>query len=82
MKGKQLWPFKSIIQINPLVSSHYLFVGKMLLLFKICLLHILKFTLEDFIMEASTMNSDQTAPKEQSDLGPYCLTYRLPKYIN
>ena len=26
------------------------------------------------------MNTDQTAPKEQSDLGPYCLQYmyRLP----
>ena len=24
------------------------------------------------------MNPDQTAPKEQSDLGPYCLQYRLP----
>ena len=24
----------------------------------------------DFIMEANTMNPDQTAPKEQSDLGP------------
>ena len=27
----------------------------------------------NFIMEAHTMNTDQTAPKEQSDLGPYCL---------
>ena len=26
------------------------------------------------------MNPDQTAPKEQSDLGPYCLQYILPKY--
>ena len=25
------------------------------------------------------MNLDQTAPKEQSDLGPYCLQYRLSK---
>ena len=24
------------------------------------------------------MNPDQTAPKEQSDLGPYCLQYSLP----
>ena len=30
-------------------------------------------------MEANTMNPDQTAPWEQSDLGPYCLQYRLPK---
>ena len=27
------------------------------------------------------MNPDQTAPKEQSDLGPYFLQYRLPKNI-
>ena len=25
---------------------------------------------------------EQTAPKEQSDLGPYCLQYRLSKYIS
>ena len=25
------------------------------------------------------MNPDQTASKEQSDLGPYCLQYWLPK---
>ena len=35
----------------------------------------------DFIMEAITMNLDQTAPKEQSDLGLNCLTYRLPKTL-
>ena len=34
----------------------------------------------DFIIEANTMNPDQTAPK--SDLGPYCLQYMLPKNIN
>ena len=28
------------------------------------------------------MDPDQTAPKEQSDLGPNCLQYRLPKNIN
>ena len=29
------------------------------------------------------MDPDQTAPKwEQSDLGPYCLQYRLPKYTS
>ena len=29
------------------------------------------------------MNHDQTAPKEQSDLGPYCLQYwlHLPKNL-
>ena len=31
----------------------------------------------DFFMEANNTNPDQTAPKEQSDLGPYCLQYRL-----
>ena len=28
------------------------------------------------------MNPDQTAHKEQSDQGPYCLQYRLPKNIS
>ena len=28
------------------------------------------------------MNPDQTAPREQSDLDPYCLQYRLPKSIS
>ena len=34
----------------------------------------------NFIMVANTMNPDQTAPllREQSDLDPYCLQYRLP----
>ena len=36
----------------------------------------------DFIMEANTMDPDQTAPKEQSDLCTYCLQYRLPKNIS
>ena len=39
----------------------------------------------NFVMEANTVNPDQTAPllkREQSDLGPYCLKYRPPKYIN
>ena len=36
----------------------------------------------DFKMKANTKNPDQTAPYwEQSDLGPYCLQYRLPKNI-
>ena len=33
----------------------------------------------DFIMETSTVNPDQTVSCEQSDLGPYCVQYRLPK---
>ena len=32
-------------------------------------------------MEANNMNLDQTA-REQSDLGPYCLQYRLPENIS
>ena len=28
------------------------------------------------------MNPDQTAPKEQSDLSPYCLQYRQPMNIS
>ena len=39
------------------------------------MLHISKCTLEH--LEASTMNPDRT--REQFDLGPYCLQYRLPK---
>ena len=32
-------------------------------------------------MDANNMNPDQIALWEQSDLGPYCLQYRLPKNI-
>ena len=28
--------------------------------------------------QANTVSPDQTAPKEQSDLCPYCFHYRLP----
>ena len=35
----------------------------------------------DFIIEANTMNPDQTA-WERSDLGPYDLQYRIPKNIS
>ena len=31
----------------------------------------------NFFMETKVMNPDQTAPKEQSDLGPYRLQYSL-----
>ena len=31
-------------------------------------------------MVVNTMNPDQTASKEQSDQGSFCLQYRLPKY--
>ena len=36
----------------------------------------------DLSVGASTMNPDLTAPKEQSDLGPYCLQYWHPKCIS
>ena len=36
----------------------------------------------DFFMEANNMDPGQTAPWEQSDLGPYCLQYRLLKSIS
>ena len=45
----------------------------------------------DFVMESNNIDPDQTAlwidpdqtaPKEQSDLGQYCLQYRLPKNIS
>ena len=48
----------------------------------VCLLRLLHIQVHlklDFIMEANTMNPDQTAPKEQSDLGTCCLPYRRPK---
>ena len=38
-----------------------------------CLLHIFKCTSDHFLIEAINMNPDQTAPRELSDLGPYCL---------
>ena len=36
----------------------------------------------DFLIEANTMNHDQTAPIGQSDLGTYCLQYKLPKNMS
>ena len=50
----------------------------------ICSLHQVHFKL-DFVMEANTMNPDQAdrvLPWEQSNLGPYCLQYKLPKNIS
>ena len=51
----------------------------MLSAFYVCCLHLGTFRL-DLIIEANTMNPDQTAPLEQSDLGPYYLQYRLPTF--
>ena len=36
----------------------------------------------NFVMDANTMNPDQTAPQEQSDLGSYVLQYRLPMRVS
>ena len=36
----------------------------------------------DLFMGANNMNTDQTAPWEQSDQGLYCLQYRLLKNIS
>ena len=43
--------------------------------------YILVLFLQDFIMEPNNMNLNQTAPKEQSDQGPYCSQYKLSKNI-
>ena len=40
--------------------------------YKVCCLYSVALQ-TTFIMEANKMNPDQIAPKEQSDLGPYCL---------
>ena len=36
----------------------------------------------DLIMEVNAINPNKTASREQSDLGRYCLPFRLPKNIN
>ena len=60
-----------IFTVNPYPANSFLS-------WKCCLLftsvaYIQKHLKPDFIMEANTMNPDQTAPKEQSNLGPYCM---------
>ena len=62
---KMSYPCRSLAD-NPYPAT--IFVLKMLSAFYIQV----QFRL-DFFMEAIDMNPDQTAPKEQSDLGPYCL---------
>ena len=61
----------------------YFFILKMLPAFYIDLLHMfqVQFRLV-FIIEANTMNPDHTAPREQSELGPFCLKFRLSKNIS
>ena len=57
----------------------YTYPLKILLLFTSATYIQVHFRL-DFMMEANTMGPDQTAPW-RSDLGPYCLEYRLHKNI-
>ena len=66
--------------VNPDPASTF-FVPKMLSAYYICckVSNVFKTT---FIMKSITMNPDQTAPLEQSDLGSYCLQYRPPKFIS
>ena len=58
----------------------FLVVMKILSAFYVCSIYIQVHFRLDFIIEANTMNPDQLW--EQSDLGPYCLQYRLPKNIH
>ena len=44
--------------------------------------NIQEFLRLNFIKEGHTMNPNETASKEQSDLSPYCLQYRLLKKIS
>ena len=68
--------FEGFSTINPyptnfFLSSKYCLLNKFAAYFQM-----------PFITRANTMNPDQTAPREQSDLGPYCLQYKPPKYEN
>ena len=65
-----------------LISSHYVFILKMLSVFFMCAAYTQVHLRLDFLMQTNNMNPDQTALEEQSDLGPYCLKYRLPKSIS
>ena len=67
-----LYPDCIEVTINPYLATVFFF-----LLFTPAAYIYMHFRL-DFIMEANNMNPDQTAPWEQSDLGPYCLQYKLP----
>ena len=61
------------------LSSQCSFVLKMLSAFDVCCIYLSSHQ-TSFCFESNNVNPDQTAPKgEQSDLGPYCLKYRLPK---
>ena len=61
-------------RINPYPA--HIFVLKCFLLFTSAAYIQVHFRL-DFFMEANNMDPDQTALKEQSHLGPFCLQYRL-----
>ena len=64
-----------MLTLNP-YPTNIVFILKILSAFTSAAYIQVQFRL-DFIMEANTMNPDQTASKEQSDLGPYKLQYRL-----
>ena len=57
--------------------GHYLFVLKMLSAFYICCIY--KCTLDKIFYGSKQY---EPWPREQPDVGPYCLQYRLPKNIN
>ena len=37
--------------------------------------------LSNFSIKANSVDPDQTAPEKQSDLDPYCLSKKIPKYF-
>ena len=65
---------------NKLLSHHFFFLNMLSAIYTCCIIQV-HFKL-DFFMEANVMNTDQTAPKEQYNPGPYWLHYRLPEKIS
>ena len=66
------------------VFNHYpatIFVLKMSSAVYVCCIYSSAFRL-DIFMEANNMNTDQSAPREQSDPGQYILLYSLPNNIS
>ena len=57
------------------ISHHYLFCPENIICF-LCLLYF------SFSWKQALCTLIRLLPKEQFDLGPYCLHYRLPKYIH
>ena len=67
----------SVIQLKPL-SHHYFFVLKILSPFYVCFIYSSTHTTSFFVKAVV----DTIAKlREQSDVGPYCLHYKLPKNI-